>query len=200
MYGVGFGGIFNAIRLIGEGASYAVLVAAVLAFILRRAWRNIPPIAWLLIAPAAVIFVQFIALAANKPPEYARFALFIDIALAIFACLAAKRAAILVVLITAFFGAAYEIAFIGDCGGETSRIQAARVIQNLHGMELSVWKEPAPFSVPPVDLFRWKIVLPPKGQEDSATLKPIDRPSLTPISWADKRFAITSSLRNSTGP
>ena len=78
---------------------------------------------------------------------------------------------------------------------------------------LAVDAEPAPYTLPPVDLFRWKVLLLPRGSPMPADadmrLDPVDdvqppdskvqywiRPRLmpTPISWAAKSFRIETRL------
>ena len=106
-------------------------------------------------------------------------------------------------------GLQYVIGFERDTGPETSRtMAAARLAERLHGEgpTLATLQEPAPWSLPPVDLVRWRIVLPPRGWPGDrpfpgaiATVSPADfstTPSLarwffaTPISWANKPFRI----------
>jgi len=163
--------------------------------------------------------LAFVIFASGQPADYARFALPFDAFLAIEAIVAIEtfvssrrwRAVVFSMLVatTTFMGLQYVIGFERDSGPKTSRtMAAARLADLLHGEEatLATLQEPAPWSLPPVDLARWKIVLPPRGWPDdrhfpgaTATVSPADfstSPSLarwifaTPISWANKPFRI----------
>jgi len=65
-------------------------------------------------------------------------------------------------------------------------------------MGVIIFAEPAPYSLPPVDLFGWKILLFPKDVSKEAgggylIVRQVDPPGLwlsTPISWADKQFEV----------
>ncbi|HWE96617.1 MAG TPA: glycosyltransferase family 39 protein [Tepidisphaeraceae bacterium] len=112
-----------------------------------------------------------------------------------------------VILATAIPGLRYVRGFARDSRPETSRIAAARLLQsqNEHGARtLALWAEPAPHSVPPMDLFGWKVLLPPAGttSESAGNIAEVsvrtadgqeERTwrglfSSTPVSWADKSF------------
>src|SRR5688572_25024514 len=84
MYGVGSPGRFvlDGFRLMAEGMTLQLLLAGLLgvAVLARRQSRDA---GWLLAVPALIVTAQFFMLAAGKPGEYARFALFPNIALAI---------------------------------------------------------------------------------------------------------------------
>jgi hypothetical protein len=105
-------------------------------------------------------------------------------------------------------GYAYERAFMQDSGASTSRLIDAAEIQSLNPggkKSLEVYADPAPYCLPPVDLFDGKIILAPKGEKVSwdATADISIRTenvaddagwiglfSATPISWADKPFEV----------
>ncbi len=181
-------GLLNAASLVAEGTSLLLAVAGavgagVFAWWAWRRWaRGCPETAaaqayaagWLLAVPALVVFAQFVALAAGKPAEYGRFAVFPDVALALAAVLAVRhviqrtgvRMAALgfLVLVTAGPGARYLTGFIRDSRPQTSRMRAAhdlRLLQQAGASTLAILAEPAPYNMPPVDLFAWRIVLPP---------------------------------------
>jgi hypothetical protein len=227
MYGPSLRGIPNAALLIAEGASPILAVAGAvggLVLLTRASLRNRGvgcdhacrgrgDVGWLLLVPAGVILIQFVMLAAGKPGEYARFALLPDIALAVaamtgidaFVRSARARAALagVLVLTTAVVGFAYVRAFVRDAGPETSRLVAARYLA-AHPGDLILSAEPAPYAVPPVDLFRRELVLerrdgmsylpgPLPGRVytvDRETPWPIGLFVDTPMSWADKAFVI----------
>ncbi|MDB5173022.1 MAG: hypothetical protein JWN51_1795 [Phycisphaerales bacterium] len=123
---------------------------------------------------------------------------------------------VLLVLATAIFGLLYVRGFVRDCRPETGRIETARLLRNENergARTLALWAEPAPYYMPPVDLFRWQMLLLPRGaqmQEQSlladVVVRPIDYPPggaersvfATPMSWADKRFDVQAKPRPGT--
>jgi 4-amino-4-deoxy-L-arabinose transferase-like glycosyltransferase len=173
----------------------------------------------LLAAATLPVGLAFVLFASGQPADYARFALPFDAFLAIEAIVAVEtfvrhprwRAACLttLVLTTAFMGVEYVAGFARDSGSRTSRtIVAAKLAGMLRdgGSVLASREEPAPWSLPPVDLFRWQIVLPPRswpqdqpfaGAVVNVAPEDFSEGSLlkrlffsTPISWADKPFRI----------
>ena len=192
MYQVGGSGWMNGARLLAEGGTtlltiFGLIGAALLATHARRSRRKTAAekdsalmaprlyAAALLAAPAAVVICQFIALGADKPGEYGRFGLLPDVTLALFAVAAvatnvrdayARRFCyILLVVATALPGASYLAHFVADSRHPTARLLAARQLRGLNSAgatALAIVAEPAPYSLPPVDLFRWKITLLPK--------------------------------------
>jgi hypothetical protein len=187
-------GFVNAALLMAEGTSPFVAVvgvAALAALLVRRRrraarWggetrRDEPAVlsspsaaAWLLAAPAILIFVQFTALAAGKPGEYGRFAVYPDIALAIaavtavHALLSARSRGVifsLLVISSAVFGWSYLARFRSDASDHSSRLAYAQVLDHLAAQgadTLGLGAEPAPYNLPPVDLFRWRLLLVPE--------------------------------------
>ena len=166
--------------------------------------------------PVGLIFVLF---ASGQPADYARFALPFDVFLAIEAVVAVEtfvrharwRAACFTTLslTTALIGLQYVAGFARDSGSRTSRMIAAAKLADMlrdDGSMLASREEPAPWSLPPIDLFRWQIVLPPRSWPEeqrfpgaAVNVAPVDFPQgsmmkrlffSTPISWADKRFRI----------
>jgi hypothetical protein len=188
-------GLMNSLLLLREGASLPLLLAGSLAMVLlliRRRDCN----ALVLGVPCAVVLIQFVALAAGKPGEYARFAMLPDIALAIACGIAlgalisrnAQRVpiAILLVIFTAAPSWFYLVGFARDSTPTSStRLEDAAWLDQLHraggATTLAIFAEPAPYSLPPVDLFGWRIVLVPRGAsvEDATKLadvviRPVD--------------------------
>ncbi|HEV2295248.1 MAG TPA: glycosyltransferase family 39 protein [Tepidisphaeraceae bacterium] len=210
MYGRrGLGGLWNAIVLLGAGTSPPLLIAGVLGtvWLIHRGLRpcrdvctGSGDVGWLLLAPAALIAIQFALLAEGKPGEYARFAIFTDIALAIAAVAAADgwlrawlrpTVMVLLVMVTAVWGVPYILGFVADSGPGSSRRVAAETIAAEIG-DVAVIAEPAPYAVPPVDLFARKLVLigtknpPLSGHWYVRASDTSDRLFDTPISWANK--------------
>jgi hypothetical protein len=170
--------------------------------------------------PIAIAFILF---ASGQPADYARFALPFDVFLAIEAVVSiatfvrAPRARVIVygllVLTTATTGWHYVIGFARDSADQTTRLVAAAQIRKslkTHDQVLLASREePAPWSLPPVDLFRWRVVVVTRGwPEDKPlpdammTIGPAALPShlemaqlLSPpsMSWADKAFAILTT-------
>lgn len=232
--------VVNAANLIAEGASMVIAIVGVLGVVLAvirlRSRSEDEPAsetkvpAQLLAVVAAIILLQFVLLAGGKPGEYGRFALVPDVAFAIAAVMgiAGARAevgpilrAILLsglALATLPYGAEYVYAFRRDARPITSRIRAAEELKSMPG-SIGLYDEPAPYLMPPVNLFeRNLILLPREGPVDPASvpvdfsLRPIDDPRhvlsgtvllptrwnygtlwlrATRISWANKRFELT---------
>ncbi len=219
MYSVGDAGsnTGNAFRLLLAGAS--VPVAAFGALWLLGALfskRELPlrGMGWLLVVPAVVVLIQFDLFAGNKPGEYARFALFADTALLMAAFIGIGRifrsvplqavAGIVVVGFTILHSAAYERGFVDDSLSDDSRLREAAAIDGRladagPSPVLYIMSEPAPYCLPPVNLFRWRVILlPPDGEIPAGfpagvLVKPrqefeVMDPSATPISWANMGF------------
>ena len=165
--------------------------------------------------PTGLFFLLF---ASRQPADYARFALPFDVFLAIEAVVAvatfvrpplAKTICFsLLIITTGYFGMRYVAGFSADASGDTTRIVAAGEIRRhfqVDGQILATREEPAPWSLPPADLFRWKIIVPPRTLGPDApypaatlTIGPVDYPesrsilewlNATPISWAGRRFS-----------
>jgi hypothetical protein len=216
-------GFLNALHLIGEGATPALAILGVAGIVVMI--RRQSSLAWLLIAPMLMVLVQFVLLATGKPGEYARFALVPDIVLAIAAVvligalpqLGLRIGALLVMcIVTGLWGAGYVWHFARDSMDRSTRIIAAERLDDLRARgakTLLLDAEPAPYSVPPVDLFHWQMVLRPRvGNEPrfDVAIRTVDfvgrdipgsktydlyywiRPRLlpTPISWAAKPYEV----------
>jgi hypothetical protein len=198
--------VVNAAKLIAEGTSPLLAMAGVTGAIVLgyRAWRmrkgSSPEevarraAGLLLAAPAVLVLVQFVALAAGKPGEYGRFAILPDTFLAIEAVVAAvtfagsvsvRRLTLGALFVTtAVCGAMYLRQFISDSAETTSRLRAAAELAQLPPSEvIAVEAEPAPYSLPPVNLFTHPIVLLPRGAGAAGALesrailvRPVDVP------------------------
>jgi hypothetical protein len=205
-------GVWNAVKLVGLGATPLIAMVAIVGVIALSRKRQ--ALAWLLGSVSLLVLIQFVLLATGKPAEYARFALVPDIALMIaavagVAALPRGRDAVLglLVLQAALYAISYDWHFAIDSTSRPTRIIAAERLQKFQqngATTLAVTAEPAPYSLPPVDLFKWKIVLLPRGQttsdadvtihtNDWASKDDWSGPRLlpTPISWAHKPFRIT---------
>ncbi len=240
MYGVLLAGIPRAARLMVEGMSPAPAILGI-AGAMGLAWvavrRHRPADArparradgWILAAPAILLSCQFALTAAGKPGEYGRFFLFPDMVLALAAALAVDRFTCkplvrgacygLLLATTAVFGAVYVRAYLRDAGSVPGRIEWADQLERLNrqgGRTLGVLAEPAPYSLPPVDLFDWQIILLPRSGrwgrtrpdlivravdapgESALPLEGYDllpqsapiQPMVARLSWADKPFEV----------
>jgi hypothetical protein len=211
-------GVAHAAVLVAAGMSLPLaLVGAVAAAALVFVFGG-KGLGWLLGAPAAIILIVFALFAGNKPGEYARFAVLADTALMLAAFFVLGRldspwavrsvVGMMLVVMTALRGAAYERGFVRDSSSDGSRMQAAAAIDArlsaaLQNPTLYVQSEPAPYCLPPVNLFRWRIILLPAGGQippglaPGVMVKPDDSidifdPAATPISWANKAFDVAA--------
>ena len=241
MYAAGgsLGALLNAAKLVAEGTSPVLAAAGVAgtAALARRAWKvredtTGPSIArratgLLLAAPAVLVLLQFVALAAGKPGEYGRFAILPDTFLLVEAVVAAEtffrrprvRRLWLAVLLstTALCGGMYLRHFVGDSYGTTSRLRAAAELKDRlsPGADVAVDEEPAPYRLPPVNLFERRLVLLPRGYRPAGAggaspgtffVRPLDVPHSQAIpggagvldrafpariSWAGRHFSLT---------
>jgi len=164
-------------QLMIEGARLPVLLMGTigLVFALWRKWsRRVEVIA--LVAPALLLFIQFVLLGAGKPAEYGRFSIFIDTSLAIFAgCITAIRwrrarfpilrvIRMIMIARVGMVGAAYLWGFHLDATGQGSRIALAEELQRLQAesvvpIQIALPAEPAPYSCPPIDFAHTDVVL-----------------------------------------
>jgi hypothetical protein len=195
-------GFRNVLALTIEGATLPILVLGVIgliAAIIRKNTTIIP-----LAVSAAVFFVQFVLIGADKPAEYGRFGVFANTALAIgTACLVARRwnrlrgvlsvaPVILVVLWVGFAGMAYLANFRIDAVRKGSRIRIAELARSASSPDdsrpvalgnLAVFGEPAPYCCPPLDFATAQVRLyrsfeqfaSDDGREPAVLLYPVDR-------------------------
>jgi hypothetical protein len=239
----GANGFVNAVRLIAEGVSpilAAFGVVGIAALLLRRHTKLAPPHVWALLGgPAVIVVAQFVALGAGKPGEYGRFALLPDTVLCLAAVAgvqhwargpAARRVVLGVCIVTTgFFGATYVARFVADSRETTSRLALAEHLREFPRFgwpTVNVTAEPAPYCLPPVNLFERPIVLLPPGQAaptgpDAVLVRaadappreapppgyvswvpdepPVLRPFPSRISWAAKPFEVLVPRRTLRG-
>jgi hypothetical protein len=102
------------------------------------------------------------------------------------------------ILATGWFGWPYLQGFIRDRGPLTSRLAAAAEIEEFRkagAKRVLISAEPAPYAVPPLNLFDWQVILVPRNRKPDHFAQPGDVivqivEGDTPISWADKKFKI----------
>ena len=234
-------GLANAVYLIAAGTSPLLAIAGAagaLALGIRavRMRRSQEPAeiarratGLLLAVPALCVLGQCLLFATGKPGEFGRFMLLGDLFLAIEAIVAAATflprartgpaVAILLALTAAIPGFSYLRAFVRDSQTPNSRLVAAERLRQLYPAEhqtIAVYADPAPYCLPPVDLFRGRILLLPKGADRAGgaavahvSVRAVDLHSgenrwmrlwtATPISWADKPIEVWCSSRDGMG-
>jgi hypothetical protein len=230
----------NAALLVGLGMSFLLAVAGIAgaialgvrAWTMRRAESNPEQrrrdAGLLLALPTLTVGAAFVLLAGGQPADYARFALPFDLFLLVEAIVAIATfvppgwtrcsAYTLLIASTAWMGQFYLRGFVRDASPNTTRTWAAAEIHRhlTRGDAALVTPiEPAPWSMPPVDLFRWRIVLDRNRTSGTSNVavRPVDIPSgggalkflnSTPISWASRRFEIVppgaGEFRENAGP
>ena len=234
-------GLWNAVTLIGVGTAPMIGIAGSLSIVgfllslsrgsteLAEVKRRVgDPIGWIIIAVSALVCMQFAMLATGKPAEYARFALLPDIALAIVGVVGASKICrsigprvvllSMIFLGTAAYGASYVWHFLRDSVERTTRLIDANRLHELNergATAMMLAAEPAPYSLPPVNLFKWKLALMPddaRGANFGRIALPVNgvwvraadridpdrreqfwtRPRLTPtpMSWAAKPLEV----------
>jgi hypothetical protein len=231
----------DALRLLGYATTPVVIVLGTVGLAVLLLQRRSDagghdhrkPYLLLLAAPAGVVLVQFGLLAAGKPGEYARFALFpsavLLIGMSVWVGTAVRRERLSVAILAGlvgFFvapaGVSYVWHFVVDASDRPTRMKVAERLRDAPtptGM-IVLAADPAPYNLPPVDLFRTRLVLrrPAEPKPGAIALLPVDapprdlhrsthdgrlaatvhmRPRLltTPISWAGKTF-VTWSLHS----
>jgi len=225
-----FAGVLNGLRWIALGTSPVIAIAGVLGglallvrAIRKSTDRSAPEISRratgiLLAFPALWVAGQCIEFANGQPGEFGRFAILVDVfllieALAAVATFLSQRWGTvigIILLLTALIpGASYLHGFHRDCQPNNNRMQFAQGLSQLQhegASTMAVFAEPAPYCLPPVDLWKWKLILLPKHATINDGLRVADvaiRTSdfppargawplltATPISWANKPFAI----------
>jgi hypothetical protein len=183
MYAIGVAGVGRAIELLARGGTMPLLVIAVIggiALLLRPRGRTAgaspsrprrEPAALLLATLGGVVLLQFVLLADGKPVEYARFAIVPLAGLAIVAVAAmpvmlghvqiARRLAALLAGIVAFGGLVQTLEFTMPVGSRGTSDVSRLAPPDAPPATVALAWEPAPWSSPPIDLFRHTLVLLP---------------------------------------
>ena len=218
--GLSFAAITHSVRLVGDAMNPMVALGGVVSLIwlATRRRATVHP-AWLGVLPALLVAGQFVLLARDKPAEYARFSLTLDLLLviALAAAVASIRSKVThascvlgLLLLVGGSGAIYLWHFVEDRGDHSTRLQVAQRIAETAG-PIYIHAEPAPYCLPPVNLFDRDLVLLPPGAvapagspaveiialDDVTATSTIDElrrvagwSMNAPISWADKPFAV----------
>lgn len=236
MYHITGAGMIHAIRLMMEGTGLAAGIfgsVGVVVFVLAGWKKRRNPDAgegsyiagWLLGLPALLMAVQFALVADGLPGEFGRFFVLPDIVLMIAALAAIVKltpnaglrlvSLVLVIVSGVLLGSNYLRGFVRDSRPITSRMLYAEQLHELNEAELQtlgIYADPAPYCLPPVDLFSWQLIRLPAGGEamvqPDVLVRAVDmhQPAPpgyrrltaissdyilpTPISWADKPMDI----------
>ena len=214
------GGVTNGLMLliIAAGALTAIALATAIVVLIASRTR-LGSRSWLLITAGIAVLAFFLPLGAGKPPEYARFGIvpMTVLLVAYFAVvgrglfpLPRRRLwlAALGLILAVITGAPYIANFVDDSGPYDTRLRAAALLERTaaeHAIStLRLGREPAPWSVPPFDLWKYRAVLgsadepapvvvmeliEDRGAADDSGLTVRGR-YLTPISWANKPVMI----------
>lgn len=159
----------------GTGAFVAIVGIVALFVAIARKRRDALP----LIVPAAVLFLQFVAIGAGKPAEYGRFGIFVNAALAIGTGVLLTNAlrtrwrhglGVIAAAWTLWCGSAYLRSMMADAANTGTRRTAAAVLEDSlkNPRRVILNAEPAPYGCPPLDFERIPVFLRvPDGTEVS---------------------------------
>jgi hypothetical protein len=193
-------GLLNVAKLTGEGAGWIIAIGGVVAWLaLHFSATELRHRLILLAIPAIAVFGLFAAFGAGKPGEYGRFLIVPNVVLMIGLFVALRKIlsdrgrwtqAGLVLVVTIVFGLPYLRGFAAD----HSRTVAANALDG--APRIAMYAEPAPYCMPPANLFttEW-LLLPPGVEVKGYTLVQV-RDVGTRISWANKPIEV----RSATGP
>jgi hypothetical protein len=84
---------------------------------------------------------------------------------------------LLILLLTALSGGVYLSNFVADSSATPRRIELAELLDSTRtagATTLGVFDDPAPYSLPPIDLFRWHIFKLPRGFDLASGQTPVD--------------------------
>lgn len=185
MYGISIRGIWRAIEILGAAMTWPVLIVAILGsivLILRRVGFSprldhqrpdggLKPtlqILQIIFTAALPTLVIFVALASNKPMEFARFGIVVASLALIVIALALSQLRNVLAIPTALlliFWAGYQQ--ISQTRFALADSQQWKTLESetlgSPSAKYGIWHEPAPWSCPPLNLFdRPFILLPPK--------------------------------------
>jgi hypothetical protein len=225
-------GLCNALKLIAVGTAPLLAIAGVIGAIalavraFKRRNKGEPAeicrraTGVLLAVPAIWVAAQCALVATGKPGEFGRFVIVPDVFLLVEAVVAAatffRRPIVVGALLALFWittaipGGMYLSGFVLDGRAQTSRLVLAKHLKEMNARgSRTLWlsAEPAPYCLPPVDLWNWNLHLLPPARKNRGTIQPnvveIETADVisddawswimgTPISWADKPFKVKS--------
>lgn len=160
--------------------------------------RRVPRVMWLYVPVGAASLVLFVAFAAFKPGEYARFGLLasaLSIPVAGYLATRFRRAVALPVTVMLFhvlMSGPELMGYWSDAGGATSRLEFAQRFRSVvqEGETVRIRSEPAPYNMPPVDLWKYRLEL-GLGGEGVVLAQPPQSDGYWRMSWADRGFSVS---------
>lgn len=204
-----------------EAISWPGVLLALGAFLLAVTRRQrVSPLGILLTIPTVIVLLQFFAFAANKPSEYARFALLPAMTLAVLGVWGlamihrnwVRYTAMVATPVAVFLAGTwpYVVAFAADTQPGNTRDEAAALLQREPADAIQLTAEPAPYATPPIDLWSRQIMLLPPSASPTGqvVIRAVDHPAdlppapagyrrqivgddrPAPITWANKPFEI----------
>ncbi len=179
-------GLSNAWTLLVSGSSVWMVVGALVMVpaLWAMDWRR----TLILLVPAALMFAQFAAVGAEKPGEYSRFFIYVNVILGIVLSVGLYRFLVnrwyqglayglALASVLAWPTTDYLVGFGRDGTKQDSRYQLAEQMANPGGGttggidSIAVLRDPAPYAFPPTDFSRIRLVRLPKD----VTHWPVDR-------------------------
>jgi hypothetical protein len=160
--------------------------------------KRLAGVIWLLVPAGVMSLVIFVALAAHKPGEYARFGLLSSaLAMPVVGYLAVRftRVWALPVVVMVFhvlMSGPEVMGYWRDSRGVSSRMEFARRLRDVvpAGAEVEVGKDVAPYNTPPVDLWGYRLRR-GRGEEGGVRLRqPPEADGYWRMSWADRGFGV----------
>lgn len=189
-------GLINVAVLTAEGAGWMIAVGGVIAWLaLHFSPTELRHRLILLAIPAIAVFAIFAAFGAGKPGEYGRFLILPNVVLLVGLFVALRKIlsdrgrwgqAVLVLAVSVVFGLPYLRGFAGD----HSRRRAADELAG--ATRIAMYAEPAPYCMPPADLFEAEWWLLPAGADATGYTVVDVRDVGTRISWANKPIRIVA--------
>ncbi|MEM7807334.1 MAG: hypothetical protein AAF561_04415 [Planctomycetota bacterium] len=156
----------------------------------------------LLAVPAAVVLVGFAVSSYGRPADHARFAILPAMLCGIAAVVSLRLVvrplspdarsltttlgAAVLVIATAAFGAKELDGFRRNAAGKDDRVRVVMTLNQLDGGVLRLPADPAPYVVPPFDLWTWQATLESEPDADVDLRRRVDRR----LSWADPRLSV----------
>lgn len=213
--------VVNGLRLIAEATAWPTAGVGTLALLtavgISMKTRRLSDPVILLAIPVLLSTIQFFTLAGGKNAEFARFAILPAVALlltSVWLITLIRRPIPQAIAIAELLlvGIVFAMPYLCAFQSNQTRRAAAEVLHRLGGGTIIVHAEPAPYSMPPVDLSKWKIILassidgadvavypvdtpgPPGPVPDSPFVRQVIHPAFrwlpARITWADKPFEI----------
>lgn len=163
--------------------------------------KRAPAHAYILAAPVVAMLITFVALAGvngGKPGEFARFGLLIASTGVLGVAYLSPRFTrplalpIAALLFHLLMSIPEILSYISDAGPNASRLTTAQIIASVDTPAIGVYAEPAPYNMPPVDLWKTNLVLLPHSAAPEFQGIVLHQPPLSDgfwrMSWADRAW------------